>query len=85
MWGTHSEHEEGSCSQSDTFFYQSVFAEHITKKRVGFLESKYAGSDSIIENYVLQGTFQVGTHKVEYKHIDEIIDDDVHEMKHSWR
>ena len=33
MWGTRSEHEEGSCSQSDTSFYQSVFAEHVTKIR----------------------------------------------------
>ena len=31
MWGTRSEHVEGS--QSDTSFYQSVFAEHVTKIR----------------------------------------------------
>ena len=36
MWGTRSEHEEGSCSQSDTSFYQSVFAEHVTKSLSDF-------------------------------------------------
>ena len=42
------------CSQSDTSFYQSVFAEHVTKTRVGFFRSKHTGSDSIIDYYVLQ-------------------------------
>ena len=32
MWGTRSEHEF-CCLQSDTSFYQSVFAEHVTKIR----------------------------------------------------
>ena len=84
MWGTRSEHEEGSCSQSDTSFYQSVFAEHVTKIRVRFFRSKHTASDSIIEFYVLQGTFQLsrGTHKVEHKHVDDnedTFEDDVPE------
>ena len=68
------------CSQSNTSFYQSVFAEHVTKIRVGFFRSKQTGSDSIIDDYVLQmwETFQLsrGTHKVEHKHVDEIIEED---------
>ena len=66
------------CSQSDTSFYQSVFAEHVTKIRVRFFRSKHTASDSIIEFYVLQGTFQLsrGTHEVEHKHVDEIIEED---------
>ena len=68
------------CSQSDTSFYQSVFAEHVTKIRVGFFRSKHTGSDSIIDDYVLQmwETFQLsrGTHEVEHKHVDEIIEED---------
>ena len=68
------------CSQSNTSFYQSVFAEHVTKIRVGFFRSKHTGSDSIIDDYVLQmwETFQLsrGTHEVEHKHVDEIIEED---------
>ena len=84
MLGTRSEHEEGSCSQSDTSFYQSVFAEHVTKIRVRFFRSKHTASDSIIEFYVLQGTFQLsrGTHEIEHKHVDDnedTIEDDVPE------
>ena len=72
------------CSQSDTSFYQSVFAEHVTKIRVRFFRSKHTASDSIIEFYVLQGTFQLsrGTHEVEHKHVDDnedTFEDDVPE------
>ena len=42
------------CSQSDTSLYQSVFAEHVTKIRVRFFWSKHTGSDTIIDDYVLQ-------------------------------
>ena len=70
------------CSQSNTSFYQSVFAEHVTKICVGFFRSKHTGSDSIIDDYVLQmwETFQLlrGTHEVEHKHADEIIEEDKH-------
>ena len=68
------------CSQSNTSSYQSVFAEHVTKIRFGFFRSKHTGSDSIIDDYVLQmwETFQLsrGTHEVEHKHVDEIIEED---------
>ena len=75
------------CSQSNTSFYQSVFAEHVTKIHFGFFRSKHTASDSINEDYVLQmwETFQLsrGTHEVEHKHVDEIedtIEDKVREM-----
>ena len=68
------------CSQSNTSFYQSVFAEHVTKIRVGFFRSKHRESDSIIDDYMLQmwETVQLlrGTHEVEHKHVDEIIEED---------
>ena len=64
-------------SQSDTSLYQSVFANKI---RVGFFRSKHTGSDSIIDDYVLQmwETFQLsrGTQEVEHKDVDGIIEED---------
>ena len=45
-----------------------------------FFRSKHTGSDTIIDDYVLQmwETFQLsrGTHEVEQKHVDEIIEED---------
>ena len=74
------------CSQSNTSFYQSVFAEHVTKIRVGFFRSKHTKSDSIIQDYVLQmwETFHLfrGRHEVKHYHVDDnddTIEDDVRE------
>ena len=62
----------------------SISLEHETKIRVRFFRSKHTASDSIIEFYVLQGTFQLsrGTHEVEHKHVDDnedTFEDDVPE------